>query len=286
MSTQQYPLSSDEPGSAVFERARLLYVTCAQYSEEWNCAIHSHACTELFFITGGRGIIQLQDEHFPVSVNDMVVINPNVPHTETSQSSRPMEYVCLGVEGLETPAGARGCSLIPRFAEQSSVSVCLRMLIREVQTKQAAYNAVCQNLLHILLMQLRRREEFTAMAVRAGPKSSRECSLVRRYIDEHFKENITLDSLADMAHLSKFYLAHSFQREYGISPIRYLLERRIRESRFMLSETDYSLSHIAQVLGFSSSAYFSQCFRRVENISPIEYRRRHHMQSDPERCSV
>ena len=77
-----------------------------------------------------------------------------------------------------------------------------------------------------------------------------------------------------MAHLSKYYLVHAFRREFGASPISYLIGRRIEESRFLLRETDHTLSLIAEILGFSSLRYFSQCFRRVEGVSPMEYRKR------------
>ena len=96
---------------------------------------------------------------------------------------------------------------------------------------------------------------------------------MRRYIDNHFKENLTLDQLAGMVHMSKYYLSHSFRKEFQTSPISYLISRRIQESRFLLRETDLRLSQIAQILGFSSLSYFSQSFRRLENMSPLEYRR-------------
>ena len=78
--------------------------------------------------------------------------------------------------------------------------------------------------------------------------------------------------LADEAHVSKYYLAHAFKAEYGISPINYQISLRIKESRYLLRETDMSLSQIARVLGFSSASYFSQSFRRAEGMSPLEYR--------------
>ena len=75
-------------------------------------------------------------------------------------------------------------------------------------------------------------------------------------------------------HINKYYLSHAFRKEFNTSPISYLISRRIQESRFLLAETDHSLSQIAQILGFSSLSYFSQCFRRQEGMSPMEYRRR------------
>ena len=80
-------------------RARLLYVACTNYSEEWNSTLHTHACAELFFITRGHGVFQVRQERFPVAINDLVVVNTSVPHTETSQHGSPMEYVVLGAEG-------------------------------------------------------------------------------------------------------------------------------------------------------------------------------------------
>ena len=83
-----------------------------------------------------------------------------------------------------------------------------------------------------------------------------------------------MDQLAEMLHINKYHLAHTFREEFHTSPISYLISRRIEESRFLLRETDHPLSLIAQMLGFSSLSYFSQCFRRVEGVSPIEYRRK------------
>lgn len=69
-------------------------------------------------------------------------------------------------------------------------------------------------------------------------------------------------------------MVHAFSREYGVSPINYLISRRIQESRYLLSDTDHSLSQISHMLGFSSPSYFSQSFRKLEGMSPMEYRKR------------
>jgi AraC-like DNA-binding protein len=72
--------------------------------------------------------------------------------------------------------------------------------------------------------------------------------------------------------MNKYYLSHAFKREYGVSPINYMITRRIEESKYLLAETDLSMSQIAQLLGFSSLSYFSQVFRKTQGISPMEYR--------------
>lgn len=276
MSSLRYVLPRDAEGAAN-SSARLLYVSCAQYSAEWNSSLHTHSCAELFFITRGLGAFQVRQEKFPVAINDLVVVNPNVPHTETSSGGRPMEYVVLGVEGLETVTDAGGCALLHMGEEQENVTLCLRIMVREIREQQPGCAGICQNLLEAILQWLLRRADFavgSAPDTASGPRVSRECDLVRRYIDNHFKENLTLDQLAEMAHISKYYLSHAFQKEFQTSPIGYLNARRIQESRFLLRETDLTLSQIAQILGFSSLSYFSQCFRRTEGVSPMEFRKR------------
>ena len=102
---------------------------------------------------------------------------------------------------------------------------------------------------------------------------NRECAEIKRYIDTNYREDLSLDKLAALAHLNKYYLAHAFQKEYGVSPMSYLSRRRIEESKYLLGNTGHSLAQISELMGFSSPSYFSQCFRKAEGISPNEYRR-------------
>ena len=282
MSTRQYALPPEEPVPGL-DGARLLYVTRAQYSPEWDSSQHIHTCAEMFFVTGGSGSLQLQLDTVPLVAGDLVTVDPGVPHTEYSQSVDPLQYVVLGVDGLELHASAGGYVLLHGFAQQRQTSACLELMLHEVSAGLSGSAALCQSLLRILLILMTRQYQSVLFPVPTEQKSSRECALVRRYIDNHFKEALTLEQLAVVAHLNKYYLSHAFQKEYGVSPIRYLLQRRIRESRFLLAQTDHTLSHIAQILGFSSPSYFSQCFRRVEGMSPTEYRRRNQAGRSAER---
>jgi len=126
--------------------------------------------------------------------------------------------------------------------------------------------------MEILVIRLMRA---TSIAVPAEPQTittNRQCAAIRRYIDLHFKEALTLEQLAEEGHMNKYYLSHAFKREYGISPINYMISKRIEESKYLLAETDLAMSQIAQLLGFSSLSYFSQVFHRTQGITPKEYR--------------
>ena len=230
MSQQQYAFPRDDAEPA----PRLLYVSRNQYRPDWNSSLHTHGCAELFFITGGHGRFRTRQEEFPGAIHDTVIVNANVPHTEVSQPDSPLEYAVLGVEGLETLAGAEGYAMLHLHTGWEELMNCLRLILQEAAQALPGYQRVCRSLLDVVLIRLSRQQDAALSGESSSARSSRECALVRRYIDNHFKENLKLDQLARLAHVNKYHLAHAFRREFGTSPISYLISQRVEESRFLL----------------------------------------------------
>lgn len=153
------------------------------------------------------------------------------------------------------------------------VLVCMRKILREMQNRESSFQILCQAYMDIIVVQLMRNASVSAVPIHSRLPANRQCATVKRYIDHHYKENITLDQLAEKVSITKYYMVHAFKREYGVSPINYIINCRIKEGKRLLAETDLSLSQIAAILGFSSSSYFSQTFRNAEGTSPTEYRK-------------
>lgn len=262
-------------------KVKLLYVSTAKYGGDWHSTLHTHACTEIFYVVGGSGKFNIEGKLLPVTTDDMVIVNPNVEHTEVSYNQRPLEYIVLGVEGLEYSAGEDADErwfMTNLQNAREALLHALREMLREIEYKAVGYELICQDLLEVLILRLMRHAGLQFLPTKTehrkpGRKPSKECAAVRHYIDSHFKENINLDMLSELVHVNKYYMVHSFTKEYGISPINYLISRRIEESKYLLSDTDHSLSQISHMLGFSSPSYFSQSFRRLEGMSPMEFRR-------------
>lgn len=273
MSRSHYNLDTDL-SFTIRGTAKLLNAASASYGGDWHSVPHTHSHMELFYIVGGKGQFLIEDRLYPVSANNLVIITPNVTHTEVSLNAQPLEYIVLGIDGVELTTGgnSNGQFCILDHFESAEVSSCLRNILREMELKHTGYTDICQAYMEILIIRLMRN---TVLAVQSEPQlttGNRQCAAVRRYIDLHFKEPLTLELLAQEAHMNKFYLSHAFKREYGISPISYMISRRISESKYLLTETDLSMSQIAQLLGFSSLSYFSQVFHKTQGISAMEFR--------------
>lgn len=274
MSRNHYSLDKEQT-YAIRGTAKLRNVASAKYGGDWHSVPHTHNHVELFYIVGGKGQFLIEDQLYPVNANNLVIINPNVTHTEISLNAQPLEYIVLGIEGIELATGenSNGQFCILDHFESVEISTCLRNILREMELKSPGYEDICQAFMEILIIRLMRNTDLSVPEEPPVSTGNRQCAVVRRYIDLHFKEPLSLELLAEEAHMNKYYLSHAFKREYGVSPINYMISRRIEESKYLLAETDLSMSQIAQLLGFSSLSYFSQVFRRTQSVTPMEYRR-------------
>ncbi len=259
------------------QNTKLLYISSSKYNGDWHSVPHTHNCSELFFVVEGEGEFLIESDTYPVASNDLVIVNPNVLHTEVSLNAAPLRYIVLGIEGLElvsSPEDDNAVFCILNLKNiRDTVLHHLYMILSEIENKMPGYQLICQNMTEVLLVLLGRQTKAITMPAPILPKTSRLCGSTRRYIDSHYQEEITLDKLAELNHVSKYHLAHAFKEEYGISPINYLINKRVEEAEHLLTTTDFSLSLISHTTGFSSSSYFAQIFKKQKGCSPREYRK-------------
>ncbi len=266
-----------------FDSLKLLYVSTSKYEGDWQSIMHSHPFSELFYVVRGNGLFVAEDTELPVCENDLVVINPNVQHTEKSMHTTPLEYIVLGIEGLSfsfehIAAAQEGVFIQTAFGDvykyntrRSNIYAYLNIMLEEIAKKKENYEAVCQNLLEVIIICLLRNNNLSI--IQSGNELlNRECTRIQNYMDANYSENITLDTLASLSHMNKYYMAHAFTKYIGVSPITYLLRKRIQEGKSLLESTTYSISQISTALGFSSQSYFAQTFKKATGKTPNQYR--------------
>jgi len=97
-------------------------------------------------------------------------------------------------------------------------------------------------------------------------------ALAKYYIEEHCKENISIQQLSATLHVSTSYLRSIFKQRIGKSPQEYLIYCRLEQAKMYLSETDYSLKEIGTSLGFYDEYHFSTAFKKNTGLTPNSYR--------------
>lgn len=92
------------------------------------------------------------------------------------------------------------------------------------------------------------------------------------YLREHYREDFRAQTLGESINFHPVYIARCMQKEFGCSPVEYLLRYRIEQAKLLLLQTDQTVSRIAEDVGFNHAAYFTSCFAKQEGISPRKYR--------------
>lgn len=274
MSNERYLMMESDIKSLSFQ---LESITKSKYDSDWHSTLHTHPFTELFYVIDGKGEFNIQGQRFPVKANDFVIINPQVEHTELSSPDEPLEYIVLGINGLSfsnlTPVseGGHPFSFFNLRDEQKDILRYLNAMVQEATSQSMSYELVCHNLLEILLIKILRHQHFD-LEVSKQSKATKDISFIKHYLETYYHESIQLEDLASMTHLSRFYISHSFKKEIGMSPMEYLIAIRIKESKILLRTTNYSISQVADIVGFTTPTYFSKQFRKSTGISPTDYR--------------
>lgn len=96
---------------------------------------------------------------------------------------------------------------------------------------------------------------------------------VKEYIAEHLSDNLTVTKLAQAAHMSPSHFSRVFKQQTGFSPYDYVLTFRLNRAKFLLSNTDMTVSSIAFKTGFNSESNFIYFFTENEGISPGKFRK-------------
>jgi len=96
-----------------------------------------------------------------------------------------------------------------------------------------------------------------------------------RYIEENMDSELSVAYLAEQFHYNSSYLSRLFKKHTGEKLVNYILDQKICKTKKYLTETDYPVSKIANILGYRSSQAFGRVFRKEVHMTPQEYRRLH-----------
>lgn len=105
-----------------------------------------------------------------------------------------------------------------------------------------------------------------------GHTKKRDVKQIKAYLDENYREKLTLETVAETFFINKHYLARLFKEEYGVTLTSYLQTVRITHAKRLLRFTDKKIEEIGMECGVGELTYFSRVFKKVEGMSPSEFR--------------
>lgn len=103
--------------------------------------------------------------------------------------------------------------------------------------------------------------------------SQNRFAFVIEYVENNLEEQITVEKLSKLACMSESNFYKAFKREFGITPVEYILEQRIGRAKKLLSDMKLSITDVCYQVGFNSLSYFSVLFKKYADQSPSEFRK-------------
>lgn len=105
-----------------------------------------------------------------------------------------------------------------------------------------------------------------------GQRSGNLVSLIEKYIQEHYTQDLGLEQIADEMGVSVKYVSRVFKDKTGVYLTDYINQVRIEKAKELLTRTEMKVNDIAESIGIHSRTTFLRVFKKVEGISPNEYR--------------
>lgn len=257
--------------------------------------MHAHEdFVELIIICSGSSTYLIHDKKYEVKAGDLLIYNSGVVHDEISSLENEVGSYCVAVGGLHMP-GLRENALIaddagyvfPTGNDFETMRSLCEMMFRSLSSGEPWAEAFCHTLMQALLV---KAVSIVGMKQVANDEAIEEPSILGRrikaYIDEHYMEPITLQSMGNALHVSAYYLSHVFKQMSGYSPMQYLLRRRIGEAQTLLITTDLPVTQIAGMVGYDTQSYFNLQFSKHVGMPPKKYRQNYIVSQKEEKAKV
>lgn len=106
-------------------------------------------------------------------------------------------------------------------------------------------------------------------------KCNRIALAVKAELDANVEGSITVEEIARKLHYSPNYVIRQFKEQYGCTPYKYYMDRKLKLAQLYLRNTDMTVTQIADKLHFADQHYFSNAFRQHCGMSAGEYRKKH-----------
>lgn len=255
-----------------------------------NTPIHGHTFAEIAVIIEGKGVHRTIRDSQPLVAGDVLLVPYGAIHAYEKVDDlrlinvlfkpdqiplipelRQLPYSSTFLSGGTAPAAEINIQKLHLDENtMEPVRETLEHMISEYKNEQAGANPCCMlGYFIVLLSQILRSVTANNTALRKMPEG---IVRVEEYIRKHYAEQLRLDDLLKISHMSLSSFMRAFSDCIGTAPVNYLNEIRLYKACALLQDSDLSISEIALKAGFNDSNYFSRLFRKHLGTAPRDFR--------------
>ena len=229
---------------------------------------------QIFITHSGKGRLLVEGNEYALKKNSIVLLDLDARHRYETDGDH-WEYEWVNFSGAP-------CAYYHQKINQGGVRVYdiasnsrLKSLMHDIGVLAAETGEMKYVMTGNAIMRL--LDEFMALSMEYAqqkmlPHKKDNIERIKRYLDEHYMDEISLDALSEMAYLSKYHFTRTFTSYAGVSPYQYLIALRLNHARHLLLLTNTSIEEISFQTGFKNSKNFIRAFKQATGTTPEKYR--------------
>lgn len=272
----------------------MLNVGLAQHHGDWNWQGVSSPFTRIYYVTEGEAWLHLPEGSVPLRAGYMYIVPAYTVHSYECKGQFAHYYLHI-YEGFKNETNVFDTYTFPTEVkaeagdEELFAGMCRAYPEAKLpQSDPESYNnykKFTDDVRRYRNMQLWEKMRlrgaililFSRFMQKATPclwTRDERMARVLTYVHSHLYEDISIDTLANVACVTKPYLIRLFKRDFGVSPLQFINKKKVERSQLLLITDNMAVKEIAYTLGFNDHSYFIRLFKKITGTTPQEYRHR------------
>jgi AraC-like DNA-binding protein len=223
----------------------------------------------------GSGKLQYEGKEYNLTKGDCFFIDCMKKHSYQTPKGETWEFLWIHFYGSNAlgyyEEFCKNEFRILNNSENSQIEDSLRSIITITQKRDITTEVKTSGFINSILTELIVRNSTNQVSTILIPGFVKYAA---KYIDQNFKEQITLEKVSHLSGVSRFYLSKEFKRYIGITFNDYLIGARISYAKELLKYSELSVNEITYSCGMNHVSHFINLFKAREFMTPHEYRKK------------
>ncbi|MCM1261819.1 MAG: AraC family transcriptional regulator [Butyrivibrio sp.] len=231
----------------------------------------------LFFIVlDGSGYVSYEGSRFTIKTGDCVWLDCTKSYSHESSAKEPWSLMWVHFYGKEVPYFyANFLKQSRSFIFQPENIIAFTDIIQHIYQIHSSKTSMTE------LFANRCLTDLVTLCFSDGielnpesPSIPEKLKQINDYLENNYSKKINLEDLSSRFYISKFHLSREYKKVYGVTIGNDLTSKRISHAKSMLRFSDASIENISYECGFQNAGYFIKVFKKYENMTPAEYRKK------------
>ncbi|MFP4979471.1 AraC family transcriptional regulator [Paenibacillus sp. CN-4] len=264
------------------------YETTIRHNIHGFIPLHWHDEIQLVLITQGEAVFQINEEQVSVRQGDGLFINSGCLHMAEDKKGSDCSYICLNVSPHFVLSQELYSTYVSPFIQATNLPYlyidpaspwgkdivnAITRINQCIQQKLPFFEIDITQQLAVIWKNLI-MNGFKLEYDQTERLKSHRMKEMLQWVHSHYSEKITLEDIASAGQLSRSECCRYFKRILKTTPLNYVTDYRIQKILVLLQTAESSVTEAAYQVGFNSTSYFIERFKKEMHMTPLAYKKR------------